>query len=49
MNVLVLDDVFSSEKTVSDCVKMIRVFDPSKIDVITLLSKKMKKNLQIRK
>jgi len=48
-NVLVLDDVFSSGKTVSDCVKMIREFEPSKIDVITLLSKKMKKKLQMRK
>lgn len=39
--VLVLDDVFSSGKTVSDCVKCIWDYSPSKVDVITLLSRKM--------
>lgn len=39
--VLVLDDVFSSGKTVSDCVKCIWDYSPIKVDVITLLSRKM--------
>lgn len=39
--VLVLDDVFSSGKTVSDCVRCIWDYSPSKVDVITLLSRKM--------
>ena len=39
--VLVLDDVFSSGKTVSDCAKCIWDYSPSKVDVITLLSRKM--------
>ena len=39
--VLVLDDVFSSEKTVSDCINCIWDYSPTKVDVITLLSRKM--------
>ena len=39
--VLVLDDVFSSGKTVSDCVNCIWDYSPIKVDVITLLSRKM--------
>jgi len=39
--VLVLDDVFSSGKTVSDCVNCIWDYSPKKVDVITLLSRKM--------
>ena len=39
--VLVLDDVFSSEKTVSDCVNCIWDYSPTIVDVITLLSRKM--------
>lgn len=39
--VLVLDDVFSSGKTVSDCVNCIWDYSPAKVDVITLLSRKM--------
>lgn len=42
-NVLVLDDVFASGKTVSDCVKCINDFEPKKVDVITLLSARFKK------
>lgn len=40
-SVLVLDDVFSSGKTVSDCVNCIWDYSPTKVDVITLLSRKM--------
>ena len=39
--VLVLDDVFSSGKTVSDCVNCIWDYSPTKVDVITLLSRNM--------
>lgn len=39
--VLVLDDIFSSGKTVSDCANCIWDFSPRKVDVITLLSRKM--------
>ncbi len=39
--VLVLDDVFSSRETVSDCVNCIWDYSPTKVDVITLLSRKM--------
>ena len=39
--VLVLDDIFSSGKTVSECVKCIWDYSPTKVDVITLLSRKM--------
>ena len=39
--VLILDDVFSSEKTVSNCVNCIWDYSPTKVDVITLLSRKM--------
>lgn len=39
--VLVLDDVFSTGKTISDCVRCIESFGPAKVDVITLLSRKM--------
>ena len=42
-SVLVLDDTISSGASVSACVRAINTFDPKKLDVITLLSKKVNK------
>lgn len=41
--VLVLDDTLSTGSTVSECVKVIQQYEPTVVDVITLLSKKYKK------
>lgn len=40
--VLVLDDTLSTGVTISSCVENIQRYGPSKLQVITLLSKKMK-------
>lgn len=42
-SVLVLDDTLSTGASVSACVRVINQFEPKRLDVITLLSKKFKK------
>ena len=42
-SVLVLDDTLSTGATISACVRVINQYEPKRLDVITLLSKKFKK------